>query len=229
MENNIHKTFAVLGLSKFGMQTAISLFQHGAEVIAVDRNESVIQKIAPEVTKAVSTDLLDWEALEHIGVFNVDVVIIGLREAFEATVLIVNHLKTKTPIKKIIALVDSDEKAEVLHIMGVDRVIFPENEMANRLVQRLTMPKLVDEILVSPETRIIEIDCPSDFVHKSLVDLNIRSEYKIYVISIVRNRENEKPVVLIAPEPNTLFEASDKIVLLGNSKNLVEFTKKFNI
>ncbi|MDH4262223.1 MAG: TrkA family potassium uptake protein [Spirochaetia bacterium] len=223
----IHKSFAILGLGKFGYQAAISLYEHGAEVIAVDKNESLIQKISMHIDKAVCADLLDWDALEHNGAFEVDVVIIGLRESFEATVLIVNHLKTKTKIKKIIALVDSEEKAEVLRIMGIDRVIFPENEIAQRMVQRLTIPNLVNEIAVTPDTRIIEITCPPEFIGSSLIDLEIRSKYQVYVISIVRGRENEKPVVLMAPHPQTVFEKNDKIVCLGTSKNLVDFTSSF--
>jgi trk system potassium uptake protein TrkA len=226
-EQELHKSFAILGLSKFGYRAAISLYEHGAEVIAIDKNEALIQKISAHIGRAVCADLLDWEALEHNGAFDVEVVIIGLRESFETTVLIVNHLKTKTKIKKIIALVDSEEKGEVLHIMGIDRVIFPENEMAQRLVHRLTIPNLVNEIAVTPDTRIIEISCPADFVGRSLVELEIRSKYQIYVISIVRGRENEKPVVLMAPHPQTAFEKNDKIVCLGTSKNLVEFTNSF--
>jgi len=226
-ERELHKSFAILGLGKFGYHAAISLYEHGADVIAIDKNEALVQKISAHVGKSVCADLLDWETLEHCGAFDVDVVIIGLRESFEATVLIVNHLKTKTKIKKIIALVDSEEKAEVLHIMGIDRVVFPENEMAQRMVHRLTIPNLVNDIAVTPDTRIIEISCPAEFVGQSLVDLEIRSKYQVYVISIVRNRVNEKPVVIMTPNPQTIFEATDKIVCLGTSKNLIDFTNSY--
>ena len=226
-EPEIHKSFAILGLSKFGYHAAISLFEHGAEVIVVDKNETIVQKISPHVGRAVCADVLDWDALEHNGAFNVDVVIIGLRESFEATVLIVNHLKSKTKIKKIIALVDSEEKAEVLHIMGIDRVIFPENEMAQRLVHRLTIPNLVNDIEVTPDTRIIEIDCPKEFFGKSIVELEVRSKYQIYLISIIRKKLDEKPEVLVAPDPNTVFQKNDRIVCLGKAKNLIAFTNRF--
>lgn len=227
--SDIHKSFAVFGLSKFGFHTAVSLFELGAKVIAIDKSESIVQHISSKVDKAVCADLLDWESIEHVGGFDVDVVIIGLREAFEATVLIVNHLKTKTRIKKVIALVDSEEKAGVLRIMGIDRVIFPEQEAASGLVQRLTIPNLINEIPVTSDTRIIEINCPSEFLGKSLMDLKIRSKYKVSIISIVRGREGEKPVILISPDANLVFESTDKIVCLGNSKNLIEFSKTFEV
>lgn len=226
-EKELHNSFAILGLSKFGYHAAISLYNHGASVIAIDKNENLVQKISGHVSKAVCADLLDWEVMEHCGAFNVDVVIIGLREAFEATVLLVHHLKTKTKIKKIISLVDSNEKAEVLHILGIDRVIFPEIEIAERMVQRLTIPNLVNDIAVTSDTRIIEIDCPSGFADHSLVELGIRSRFQVYVISIIRNRPNEKPAILMAPDPQTVLEKNDKIVCLGAAKNLMEFTKSF--
>lgn len=227
--DELHKSFAVMGLSKFGYHAAMSLYEHGADVVVFDKDETLVQKIAPLVGKAVCTNVLDWDSMEHSGAFDVDVVIICLRESFEATVLLVNHLKSKTEIKKIIAMVDSEEKAEVLRIMGVHRVVFPEREMAERLVHRLTVPNLVNEIAVSPDSRIIEIDCPAAFVDKSLVDLEIRIKYKIYVISIVRLRPDGKPMTLIAPDPGIILKSTDKIVCLGSTKNLVQFTKDFSV
>ncbi|MDH4129742.1 MAG: TrkA family potassium uptake protein [Spirochaetota bacterium] len=225
---DIDKTFAVLGLSKFGYQAAVSLYQLGAEVIAVDKNEKVIQKIAPYVTQAIRSDVLDWEILEHSGVSNVDIAIIGLRTSFDVAVLLINYLNTKTNVKQIISLVDSDEKAEVVKIIGVTQVIFPEKDSGIRLVKQLIMPGLVDQISISPEATIVEMECPEKFMGYSLIDLKIREKYNIYVIGIIRyNDKSAKNEVLIAPPPNSKFQVKDKIIILGTSENLINFTNMF--
>ena len=60
--------YAVLGLSKFGYRLAVSLYKAGATVIAIDKNESLVQQISSEVTTARVADLLNWEVLEQVGV-----------------------------------------------------------------------------------------------------------------------------------------------------------------
>ena len=50
------KSFAVVGLSKFGFRVATGLFSSGVDVLAVDRDAQLIQKIAVTVTRAVQAD-----------------------------------------------------------------------------------------------------------------------------------------------------------------------------
>jgi len=225
----IKDSFAVLGLSKFGFRTAVSLFNLGAKVVAVDRNESLVQKISTNVTKAVCADVLDKEILEYVGVPYVSVAIIGLRHAFDVAVLLVNYLKRHTNVERIVAQVDTDEKAEALRILGVDTVVFPEKDIADRVVKQLTMPDLVEHISISPEATIIEVPCPDSFVGRSLTELEIRNRYNIYVIGIKRYfPERIEPEVMIAPGPDTRFQAGDTMLLLGSTKNLIVFTQNLN-
>lgn len=222
----IKDSFAVLGLSKFGFRTAVSLFNLGAKVVAVDRNENLVQKISTSVTKAVCADVLDREILEYIGVPYVNVAIIGLRHAFDVAVLLVNYLKRHTKVERIVAQVDTDEKLEALRILGVDTVVFPEKDIADRVVKQLTMPNLVEHISISPEATIIEVSCPDKFVGRSLTELEIRTRYNVYVIGIKRySTQSTEPEVMIAPGPETRFQPGDTMLLLGSTENLIVFTQ----
>ena len=58
-----HK-YAVIGLGLFGKAIAITLSRRGAEVIAIDINEEIIQDIKDEVANAVSFDATDMKALK---------------------------------------------------------------------------------------------------------------------------------------------------------------------
>ncbi len=219
-------SYAVLGLSKFGYRVAVSLSSMGNKVIVVDRDERIIQKIADSVMKAVCANIMDYEVLEQIGVFSVDTVIIGFRRAFDVAVLLVNHLKRHTDVNTIIAQVDTDEKQEALRLLGVDLTVFPERDRADRLVQQLTMPNLVDHIPLASNAAIIEVPCPKKFEGKSLIELKIRTVYNIYVIGIRHKGASEtQQDVLIAPPPDFRFRKGDILILLGDTESLRNFTQ----
>ena len=220
----IRETFAVLGLSEFGFRTATGLFGRGAAVIAIDQNEQVVQRAASLTTKAVCADALDLEVMEHLGVFEVDTVVIGLRKSFEATVLLAHHMNSSTSVKRVIAQVDSEQKAEALRRLGVDDIILPERDSADRLVRQLTLPNLIDRIPLTPTTAVFEVRSPASFVGRTIKDLEIRKQHGVYVVGIQRPSAKDGEIeTLIAPAPSTVFEAQDTLLVLGQSEALERF------
>jgi len=222
---NKDKLFAVLGLSRFGYEAAISLYQKGYRVIAIDKDDKIVQKISSQVDKAIQADLLDQDVLDYSGASSADTVIIGLRKSFDATILLIHHIKSFTKIQNIIVLAESEEKAEIVQNMGVTRVIFPERDSALLLTKQIAFPNLVEEISITPDATLIEINCPESFVGKSLKELQIRSEFKVHIIGIIKyTAARKRSEVLIAPHPDTIFEINDRIMCLGSHQNLVYFT-----
>jgi trk system potassium uptake protein TrkA len=68
-------TVLVIGLGRFGASAARELMRLGHEVLAVDRNEGIVNEIAPEVTHAVQLDAADEAALRAIGAAEFDRVV----------------------------------------------------------------------------------------------------------------------------------------------------------
>ena len=85
--------FAVIGLGRFGAQLARALSRSGAEVIAIDKDRSLVDRFSDEVTLAVRLDSTDEEALRAQGVDKVDVAVVGIGQGFEASVLTTVTLK----------------------------------------------------------------------------------------------------------------------------------------
>ena len=222
----IKESFSVLGLSKFGYRTAVGLFEAGARVIAVDRDVHLVEKISQQVSLTVTADVMDWEVMDRFGVFDVDVVVIGFRKAFEAAVLLTHHMRKNTKVSRIIAQVDTYEKGEALRLMGVDTVIFPEQDIADRLVRRLTMPDLVEHIPLSPDTAIIETAVPEGFTGKTLAELDIRARYKVSVLGIRHPGGGEGAgEVIISPSATTRFQPGDMMLVLGRAEDLDRFAR----
>ena len=84
---------AVLGLGRFGMQLARTLAQEGHSVLAVDRDERIVQGLANAVTKAATLDITDREALEQVGVGDAEVGVIATTDV-EASVLAMLNLQS---------------------------------------------------------------------------------------------------------------------------------------
>jgi trk system potassium uptake protein TrkA len=220
-------TFSVLGLSRFGYRTATGLFEGGASVIAVDRDALLVQRIAQHVTRAVQADAMDMDVMDHVGAFEVDTVVIGFRSAFDATVLLAHHLRTRTRVARIVAQVDGDLKAESLKRLGVDHVVFPERDIADRVVRRLLVPDLVEHIPLSPQAGILEVPVPASFVGRSIREMEIRSRYHVSVIGLKRREDERGPSrVRLAPPPDEVFRTGDVLLVLGTTEDLALFTRK---
>jgi trk system potassium uptake protein TrkA len=222
------KSFAVIGLSKFGFRVATGLFQAGVDVLAIDHDDRLIQKIADRVTRAVRADALDEETLEHLGVFEVDSVVIGFRSSFDLAVLLTMMLRKKGGGIHIVAQVDTDEKAEALRQVGGHATVFPERDIADRLVKRLVMPNLVEHMELAPDVAVAEMPVPAGFLGKSLADLDIRAKHELHVIGVIRPGDGVKDkMVVVVPPADTVFHEGEVLLLLGKIENLNSFTALF--
>ena len=220
-----YKSFAVVGLSKFGFRVATGLFSAGVDVLAIDRDDHLIQKIADHVTRAVRADAMDEETLEHLGVFDVDAVVIGFRSSFDAAVLLTMMLRKKNDGIHIIAQVDTDEKAEALQQVGGNVTVFPERDIADRLVKRLMTPDLVEHMELAPDVAVVEMAVPTEFLGKSLADLGIRAKYGVHVIGVVQTSEGTGGKnVVVAPPAGTVFREGEVLLLLGKIERLNHFS-----
>ena len=81
------KSYAVIGLGKFGYAVAETLAKAGFEVMAVDTDEEIVHSIAKEVSYAARADITETGVLESLGISNVDVVVVGVAENMEASIM----------------------------------------------------------------------------------------------------------------------------------------------
>ena len=157
---------AVIGLGTFGYELACALAREGAEVLALDVDPKLIQEIKDEVTSAAQLDALDKKALSALGIDEFDAAIVGFRSRLDTSILVTMLLK-ELGLERVIVLAASEEHRKALTMVGATQVVFPEMDLAQKLARRLVMPALIDEIVLSPQFGIIEIDVPSTFVGKN--------------------------------------------------------------
>ena len=113
---------AVIGLGTFGEKTATSLFEKGAEVIAIDKNERLVDKIKDRVTQAVLLDVTDERALRALDISDVDVAIVAIGDNRENSIMAVAMLR-KLGVGRVIARATDPLHEHVLAEIGASETI----------------------------------------------------------------------------------------------------------
>ena len=170
------KRVVVIGLGIFGSQLARQLYESGLEVVAIDKNRDVVQRIKDHSTKAVLADATDKEVLESIGIDAKDTVVISFGEDLSASTLLTLYLK-EMKVKEIIVKVPNEDYKRILLKVGASEAIIPEREMANKVARSIISPNVLEYLPISEDYTIVELAPPTAFIGKSLADLDLRKKY----------------------------------------------------
>jgi len=218
----MRKHFGVIGLGRFGSAVAKTLMEEGAEVLAIDKNPHKVREIADNVTIAVECDATDERALKEAGIQNVDCAIVSIGENIESSILVVMLLK-ELKIPEIVAKAVTDLHGKILTHIGVQKVVYPERDMAVRVARSLIKPEFLEQIVLSPEYSIVEMPAPAFTWDKSIRQTNLRAEYGVSIIAIKRQFFVEgvkKESWNINPSPDDIIHKEDVLVVLGANKDI---------
>lgn len=210
------QSFIVVGIGRFGNALAKELYREGHEVLVLDENMDAIQKIADDVTHAITGDATDPDVLKSIGVRNFDCVIVSIASDIQNSILVTLQLK-EMGAPYVVAKARNEIHMKMLKKIGADKVVFPEHEMGERLAQLITMKNVIDYLELSDHYSIMEIKAPEKWVGKTIAELDIRAKYSITVIAI-RNETDGSLVISIGPDYQIGEE--DILVVLGNNDDI---------
>lgn len=210
------KRALVIGLGIFGFNIAKDLFENGFEVVAIDKDREVVQKIKDYSTRAILADATDKEVIESVGIQEEDVVIISFGEDLAAATLLTLHLR-EMKVKRIIVKAPDEDHKRVLERVGATEVIIPEKEMAAKIARSLISPNILDYIPLSEDYTISELVPPPSFMGKTIAELHLRSRYHIEVIAV---REVLPDRIRMVPSADFVIKDSDILVVIGREVDI---------
>ncbi len=213
------KSYAVIGLGRFGTQVALELCRQGCEVLAMDVSSDLVAQISNDVTHAVVADSQDKEVLRALGVGEMDCAIVAIGSDLSASVLATMNLK-ELGVPQIICKAHNDTHRRVLEKLGADRVLIPEYEQAFRLARSLSAPNVLDYIELSDEYGIVEVPVPASWAGKNLRELNVRAKLGVNILAFRRGNKMN-----VSPAADFAIEAGDVAVVLGDSQALKKVQK----
>jgi trk system potassium uptake protein TrkA len=209
-----NRTFGVIGLGRFGYHVARTLAQGGAEVIACDVDEEKVREVSEYVSLAYVLDATDAKALKESGIANVDTAVVSIGENIEASILIVVQLK-ELGVKEVVAKAVNPLHGKVLEKLGVDRVVYPEKEMAIRVAHSLLAGEFIEEIPIGEKHSLFELKAFDFMLGKTLRELDIRRRFGVSVLAIKRG-EN----LIVNPVGDEKILPGDILVVLGTTEQL---------
>ncbi|MFC2060886.1 potassium channel family protein [Elusimicrobiota bacterium] len=223
------KSFAVIGLGKFGSSIAKYIEEDGGEVIALDISPETVSEYKNEFTSVVEADATNLDALTDLGISDVDAAIVSIGTDMGVSILITLLLKElKVPL--IIVKAVSMLHGKVLKKVGANRIVYPEKDVAKSISKRLMWPGY-KELELAPGLVMLEIGAPKTFIDSSLGDLELRKNYETNIIAIKKkvpfiNEEEQtdyKEKTLAPPKADTIIDEGDTLILVCPQDNVEKF------
>lgn len=211
---SIHKTYAVFGLGRYGRAVAAELAAAGAEVLAVDRNQLLVNSAAATIPLCKCADITDPEIYDLLGIGNLDVVIIAIGGHLEASVMAVMLCK-EAGVPTVIAKCANETHGKILAKVGADQTIIPEQESGVRLAKNLLSSGFVDMVELTDSVSLLEMEIRPEWVGKTLIDLNLRKKYGINVVALKQGAD-----VSVVVDPAAPLVADQKLVVIADTDKL---------
>lgn len=206
------KSILLIGLGRFGRHIALKLNALNHQVMAIDHNEERVNALLPFVTNAQIGDSTNEEFLAALGVGNYDACIVAIGDSFQNS-LETTYLLKELGARKIIARASKEMQEKFLLRNGADEVVYPEKQLAAWTAIRCSSEHILEYIELDDEYAIFEVEIPSDWSGKSILELDIRKKHGINILGV---RTNGKLNMNITP--NTVFGYGTSVLVLGQEK-----------
>lgn len=208
----------VLGLGRFGASLVRELLALDHQVLAVDADHTLVDRLKEEFRDVVQADIKDKEALASLGARDVDVAVVSVGSIMDASILACLHLK-ELGVPRIIAKVASDDHMKILRALGLDErdLVYPEQDMATRLAHTLSTRNIMDSLPLEEGYSIVTLAPPNSFIGKTLKQLDLRKRHRVQVVAVKDTLTGAwNPV----PSPDALIKESDQLLVLGRDEDL---------
>lgn len=212
----------VIGLGAFGFWFSRTMREMGHEVIAVERDETLVDRHAEWVTRAVVGDATDPALLERITSGSVDAAVIATGEDLSTTILAIMALRD-LDVNEIYAKTQSVNATRALERLGVTEAVFPERDAGARLAHRIVSRAVLDYTSIGEGFSVQEIAVPEAWIGRSLVDLDPRTNLGLQIVAI---RDALTGELILPPDPMVKLKPSDSLLIAGRDDVLEELNAR---
>jgi trk system potassium uptake protein TrkA len=228
------KKYIIMGLGSFGASLAEKLTQEGNEVIGVDASMAKVDAMKDRISHVIRLDATDAYTVSGLPIADTDVVIVAIGEDQGANIMataIMKNLKAKRLISRAISKLHEG----VLQAIGVDEIVHPEEETAERWAKKLCLKGLVDSFELAGEFSIVEVAVPAKYHGLSLGEIGFRRNYNVVVLTTIRKGEQRNMLgvtrtVQQAQEvasSKTVLQEGELMVLYGLNKDIKKLLDEF--
>ena len=207
------KQVCVIGLGRFGARLASTLYQRAHEVLAIDLDEQKVQEMLGRVTYAVEANATSETALRDLGVPAMDVAVVALGSQIQSSIIATMLLKSMG-LPYVIARATDTQHAEILHRVGADKVVFPEEEAAERAANLDLSPNYVEFMNITEDTGVHKLRPPERMRGLTLRAAGLAADAnrsRVAVMVLRRGRE-----YILNPPDDEIIDDGDVLVVVGS-------------
>jgi len=210
------KKFCIIGAGNFGSNIARTLYEAGHEVLVIDNNRQHIQEISEHCSVAIVADAADKDFLAAQGVTEMDAVVVAIGERSHAATLATLYLK-ELGVKRLVVKSVNEDHGRILRKVGADEVVYPEKDMAVKVARNLASPNILDMLSMTGGYALHELAPPASFIGKTLVELDLRRRFNIYILGIKDVLTDE---FILMPPAERQIKDSDLLLILGQAADV---------
>lgn len=225
--------YIIVGLGTFGASLGEKLTAQGNEVIGIDNKMNKVDLLKERISHTIFMDATDEFTVSGLPLKDTDVVIIAIGED-QGTNVMATALFKNLQVKRLISRAIDPLHEKVLIAIGVDEIVHPEEETAERWAKKLCLNNVIDSFELSDDFSIIEINIPERHVGKTIREIQLRRNYNILALTTIKKTKiksfvgqtrNEDKVQGVA-SPDTVLEKNDILVIYGANSDLRKFTNQ---
>ena len=224
--------YIIIGLGNFGASLAEKLTEQGNEVIGIDTDMSKVDAFKERITHTICMDATDEFTVSGLPLKDTDIVVIAIGENQGANVMATALFKS-LKVKRLISKAIDKLHKRVLEAIGVDEIVLPEEESAERWSKKLCLAGVVDSFELNDQYSIVEIDVPEKYDGKTVIEIKIREKYNLLVLTTISKTEvntrlgktKNIPRVHGILNPNDVLSKEDILVVYGANKDIQRFLK----
>ncbi len=213
------KSVLIIGLGRFGHHLCRNMAELGNEVMIVDQREEVLEDLLPIVTSAKIGDCTNEEVLRSLGVANFDLCFVCIGTNFQSSLEITSLVK-EMGARCVISKANRDIHAKFLLKNGADEVIYPDRDIAEKLAVRHSANHVFDYIELTDEYSIYEIPPLTEWLGKSIRDVNFRVKYQVSILGTKKGED-----VRLLPAADHIFAADEHLMVIGKAEDLQKILK----
>lgn len=218
----MRKQAIVIGLGQFGMSLARSLADKGVEVLAVDRQQQVVDAASEFAAEAICFDATDEEALGRTSPDRRDLAICAIGDESREASILVTALLRQMGAPEIVSRATDTLHERILRLVGAHEVVNPERAFGDRYAGRLVYGRVLEEIPLGPELLVTELELPQAFAGRSLAELGLPRRFGVTVVAV--RRDDADGVIL--PAPNAPLDEADILVVVAKPGAVAELLER---
>ena len=210
------KSFAVIGMGRFGQSVVEELIKREADVLVIDKDPERIAKMSKIATHAVTLDSTDMASLKEVGISSIDHVVVAIGKDLQSSILTTLILKDMG-VQNITVKVQNADHAKVVDKLGADEIIQPELLSGKRLASKIISNNILDFIDLNDTHSFIVVNATSKIIDSTVINLDVRNKFNINIVAIRRGED------ITIPTPNDVIEDGDSLLLIGSNDDLEKF------